>query len=595
MKKRNNLYTIEEVINTNKIKIGITLTIFTLLICLFILLISKSRDIQNLIISFGESLKGRSLNSEKWHERLSLLGFRNCLITFSLATTTFGLIILYSYKQIIEESTILQKIVLFCTAILSGLFVLLILDSGNGWGGDFSEYIAQARAIVTGTIDEQVKNNSYIIANSPPMLGDAVYPWGFPLLMSPFYAIFGHNIFALKIPVMICFAFTVLFCNFLFRRHFSIFQAEIATLFIAFNPVLIFFCNSSLSDIPFLCFSIITVYFCEKLYFSDKNEQLCSGICTGLFAFLAFMTRSNGIVFPCLFLTLHFIMLIYRNGKIREVMNKLGFAEFSNPNILAHVLPYLIFVALLLFQNLILPKAGTTHSNYLHFISLKSIIRNCKYYFYIFKDYFPFGASFFFAWLIPFFCYGLIKYFLRKPVLSIYSLGVMGILILWPGTQGIRFCFPVIPTMIIFTGLGIKDFMILINNCKISKDAILFEFLVIVLYMALYAKTSLYINNEYGAYSKDAKELYAVIKEKTTEDDKIIFFKPRVLYLETGRLGFRTHDINRLSDADYLVLSKDGYRTFNYEIENQYPEKTQKLKKIFENESLKCYKILQVE
>ena len=133
--------------------------------------------------------------------------------------------------------------------------------------------------------------------------------------------------------------------------------------------------------------------------------------------------------------------------------------------------------------------------------------------------------------------------------------------------------------------------MNIIIKKNILRYTILFEFAVIFFCILLYEKKSWHISNEYGAYSKDAKELYAMIKENTPNNAKIIFFKPRVLYLETGRLGFQTSDINRLKDADYLVLSTDGYGTFDYDIESQYPEESRLVNKVFENKSLKCYEI----
>ena len=130
------------------------------------------------------------------------------IITAALFIACFFLFV--RRRASVEKSAKAQNFVCLMTGVFSLLFVLFILDGGNNWGGDFSEYIAQARAIVTGTIDVQVRNNAYIIENSPPFLGDVVYPWGFPFLLAPFYALFGKNLFFLKLPVLLCFFFSVL-------------------------------------------------------------------------------------------------------------------------------------------------------------------------------------------------------------------------------------------------------------------------------------------------------------------------------------------------------------------------------------------------
>ena len=122
------------------------------------------------------------------------------------------------------------------------------------------------------------------------------------------------------------------------------------------------------------------------------------------------------------------------------------------------------------------------------------------------------------------------------------------------------------------------------------------EICAVLLCLLIYCKKGISISDEYGAYSSDAKELYSFVTKNTNIDDKIIFFKPRVLYLETGRLGFTLapENIVCFAEADYLILSRDSYGTFDYDIESQYPNESKNLIKIFENTSLKMYKIVHI-
>ncbi len=554
--------------------------------------INYSKEIQEIVLKLIKTI-GLSNNYriQEWFINFFLrLSIRYNLIYTILFLFFDAFFLFVIFRNKIEQSEKMKNVVCITTGIFSALFVALILDNGNGWGGDFSEYIAQSRAIVTRTIKEQVENNTYIINNSGPMLGDAVYPWGFPFLLSPFFAIFGKNLFALKIPVLICFSISVIFCNLIFRKHFSFFQAELMTLFIAINPNFIYFCNSPLSDIPFLSFSMISIYFIEKLFYETKNT-LQNSILVGVFSFCAFMTRSIGIIFPCLLFSLHILTAFSKNPKINYKIVNFGFINFPKIDLPTHFLSYFIFVILYILQKSILPQAGNTYIQDLNLVNLKSILVQIKYYSLIFKDFFPCFQSILYSWLILFFAYGFIRYFFKYPVFSIYILGVMGMLILWPAQQGIRFCFPVFPIIMIFTAFGIRDFIKSFSNKKILYMLISFELCILILFSALFIQRSLFHSNEYGAYSKDAKELYSYVKKNIKENEKIIFFKPRVLYLETGRLGFRTSDIGRLSEVDYLLLSKDGYGTFDYDIEEQYPKESKNLDKVFENESLKMYKV----
>ncbi len=551
-------------------------------------LMLRSEQVRTLLLALCEKVLHRQPVSKLAY--LSSIRGIVCSITAGLFLTSLCIFCLYREK--IEHSPKLQAIATAITGGFSAMFVLLVLDGGNNWGGDFSEYIAQARAIITGTIDEQVKNNTYIIEHSSP-IGDAVYPWGFPFLLAPFYALFGKSLFFLKLPVMLCFSVSSVFCVLLFRNHFSFFQAELLTLFVAANPMFINFCNQPLSDIPFLCFSLVTLYFFDGLFYTaDKNRQIVCGIGSGIFAFLAFMTRTNGIVFPCLIAAMHIMYLLSKNSSIKSCLVRLHFKDFAALNLPAHMLPYILFALFCLIQNAFLPKAGMTHLNLYFPISPVRAIKFISYYCFVFKDFFPFRKSFFYAWFAPIFIYGFVRSLFRQPLLSIYFFGTMGILILAPFTGGIRYVFPVIPVMIVFTGYGIKSLISnFINKDKLERFAVFLEIISLFICMEIYATTKKGAD-KYGAYSSDAKEMYAVIGSQTEQSAKIIFFKPRVLYLETGRLGFQTKDIRRLNDADYLLLSKDGYGTFDYEIEQQYPTECENLQKLLENDTMKLYKII---
>lgn len=568
-----------------------------LVVLAFLLAAANSEAFRTGLIQIAEKVKNRPLNHAHWHNRflrytgrvdlmvLAVLLFSDCLFSFCL------------FRRTVEKSALLRNVTCAGTGCFAALFILLILDGGNGWGGDFSEYIAQARSLVTGTLAQQVRDNTYIIQNSPPMLGDAVYPWGFPFLLAPFYALFGKNLFMLKLPVLLCFAAAVVLVNLLFRRHFSFFQAELLTLFIAVNPVFLFFCNTPLSDIPFLTFSLAALYALDVLlYESERKKQLAAGMAAGLLIFCAYFIRSNGIILPCLLCAMHALLLLNRNRKIAGVCRNLGFSGFAKPFVTAHIIPYVLFAVLFLLQKQLLPHAGGTYVQNLRLITKETILDNCSYYLWIFVEFFPFGprlSACFYAWLAVFFLYGFMRYLFSYPLFSVFFVGILAVLIMWPCTEGLRFCFPMIPVMIFFAALGMRDFLRCVSCRNFHAAGICIELLCVMLCLRIYGRRGMTVSDEYGAYSRDARELYAYVVENTAADAKMIFFKPRVLYLETGRLGFQAYDIRRLSDADYLILSREGYGTFGYDIESIYPEESRALDKVFENASMKMYRILQ--
>ena len=487
---------------------------------------------------------------------------------------------------------------LLCAAALS----VALLDGGNDWGGDFAEYIAQARSLCEGTVPLQVARNSYIIANSPPLTGDNAYPWGTPLLLAPFYAAFGKNLFFLKLPMCLAFVGALFFLNRLFRVHFSAFQAQLLTLMVAANPIYASAVNTPLSDLPFLCCAAFSLLCLEKL-FSSGRKQLRYGIALGIGSFLSCLVRTNGIVFPCVLLAMHGLWLLSRTERAGKLLQAAGFGGFARPEPVAHAAPYVVFLLLSAWERSCLPH-GTAHVACLGLATPASVWANCRYYFFLPTGFFPDGGRLLHALALPFFLYGFLRHFLRKPVLSAYLCASMGILLLWPARQGFRFLFPVMPAMLVFAGAGIRDCLAKMRAARAARAALLLEVSLLLLsemHLAMRAARNLdgyrVAHDDCGAYSREAREMYAFVGTYTPEDAKIVFFKPRVLYLETGRLGFRTRDPGRLREADYLLLAADDTAgdSIGSEIETNPPPGMPSLEKAYENPRFKLYRILPAE
>lgn len=510
-----------------------------------------------------------------------------------------GLCLLCACRRRIDKSRRFADGVLAATLLFAAAMSVSLLDGGNDWGGDFAEYIAQARSLCEGTVPLQVARNSYIIANSPPLTGDNAYPWGTPLLLAPFYAAFGKNLFFLKLPMCLAFVGAVFFLNRLFRVHFSAFQAELLTLMVAANPAYACAVDTPLSDLPFLCCAAFSLLCLEKLFFSGQN-QLRYGIALGIGGFLACLVRTNGIVFPCILLAMHGLWLLSRSERAGKLLQAAGFGGFARPEPVAHVAPYVIFLLLTALERVCLPH-GTTHVACLGLVTPESVWANCRHYFFLPTGFFPDGGRLLHALALPFFLYGFLRHFGRKPVLALYLCASMGILLLWPAQQGFRFLFPVMPALLVFAGAGIRDCLAKVRNARAARAALLLEVCLLLLsgmHLALRAARNLdgyrVAHNDYGAYSGEAREMYAFVETHTPEDAKIVFFKPRVLYLETGRLGFRTRDPGRLREAGYLLLAADDTAgdSIGSEIETDSPPGTPPLEKIFENPRFKLYRIL---
>src|SRR5512134_1311842 len=74
------------------------------------------------------------------------------------------------------------------------------LTRGHEWGDDFAWYILQAKSIVDGTTDEFMQTSAFTNYQSTQHLGPLAYPWGYPLILAPMYALKGIHPLTLKLP-----------------------------------------------------------------------------------------------------------------------------------------------------------------------------------------------------------------------------------------------------------------------------------------------------------------------------------------------------------------------------------------------------------
>src|SRR5512134_1998673 len=91
------------------------------------------------------------------------------------------------------------------------------LTRGHQWGDDFAWYILQAKSIVTGTTDEFMEVSAFTNYESTTHLGPLAYPWGYPLILAPVYALNGISPLALKLPGLVFYAGFLVCLYFLMR------------------------------------------------------------------------------------------------------------------------------------------------------------------------------------------------------------------------------------------------------------------------------------------------------------------------------------------------------------------------------------------
>lgn len=456
-------------------------------------------------------------------------------------------------------------VILVLIIIFSCLISYSTLTTEHHWGGDFSLYIMQARSILEGSMQSIVDQNTFSMTESSRAQGPITYPWGFPLLLAPVLHIFDLNLIALKTVNILCFGFFLICLFILFSKYLSARETLLVIALFAFNPLFIWSrnnFNNIVSDFPFLFFSTLSILLIDRFILSNPKSTVSipKYIFLGIAIFYAYFTRTNGIL---LLPVLLICQVIQTSSAVRKIKISLGKALALNS------VPYLIFFALLIFTSLIFPSGTTSYSLQLKYLSLQSLITNIHIYFELPSALFwgvPFHSIIYYATL-PFVLVGLLLNLRKKYHFIVYSALTLLLYIVWPWSiAGPRFIFPILPFYIYFAFTGMKWSLGYSKRFSKLGHALTITFWCVIIAFCLKsslisAKTNLDKNREtrWGPFNQASMEMFDFVSKHTETNSIIVFFKPRVLRMMTGRNSIMIDSGSDLHKGDYYVFFRSGY------------------------------------
>ncbi len=469
--------------------------------------------------------------------------------------------------------------------VLVLLFPLLFINIKNShdWGDDFAQYIHQARNILIG----ESQNNTGYVYNENYFVGPKAYPAGFPILMAGFSRCGNDSLKGLNRLVSFCWVMAC-FVGFLFlRKRFSYLTALLATLIIAYNPMMVSYKAEILSDLPFAFFSLLS------LYLIDKEEKLWLSILIGILIAYTAHIRSIGLILVAIFIA-------YKLLHTRKTSEANPY-KFLIISLSSFVLVYfgikLIFPCETNYPDLFSSDGAWTNLNKQTSYNIDWLDNfldsyEIKNYYYI-----SVIAS---SALIAFSFIGLIKLWKteRTSPVFMYTIAYITVIITFPyGDAGLRFLFPLLPLIFLFAIEGMKiSFGAL--NMRGSRLAVAFGALVLFSYHEQIEKI---VENKdtvvEGPQKPSAQKMFEYINRNLEAGKVVQFDKPRALALYTPMRGVAINPQQKdleikkeiiKFNIDY-ILTDDIFT--DQLIRNFANSDTSYCKKIYEVEELHLYKL----
>jgi hypothetical protein len=320
-----------------------------------------------------------------------------------------------------------------------------MLTVGHNWGDDFSAYIMQAASLIEGSVSQYILQNSFTITHSSVIFGPILYPWGYPLLLAPVYAVFGLNLLAFKTLNLLLYLAFLICIYFLFAGQLVPVERLALVGLFAFNPTLLRFLDNILSDIPFLFFATLAILLIDRAVI--RNQKLFSpsldAVILGTTIFATYLIRANGVILLATLIICQIYQTWRTNGKLRIQLRRFN---------LTALLPYGIFIGLFAISLFALHREDTQYFSQLGLINpilvLKHIVRYTllpSLFWHMGELKSPFNY-FLTILLTPLLLLGLWEK-RRKDYLFILYAGMTTLtFIIWPVFQGLRFIFSVLPS-----------------------------------------------------------------------------------------------------------------------------------------------------
>jgi hypothetical protein len=493
--------------------------------------------------------------------------------------------------------------------LLLFVFIINIISFNNGhvWGDDFAAFIGQAKSIVDGNIDEFISINSYRVKNSTLWIGPVADEWGVSLLLSPVYYLFGLDIHAMKIYLVLFFLLSLPPLFLLFRDKLNNLQSLLLVVALGFNPWFFDFRDYISSDMSYLFFSLVTLLLMQRFIILKKIwiNKSTSYFLIGFFMFFSSFIRPFGfLLLPTLLCAQYF--------NNRHTLRDFIFSDKIK------FMPYIVFfifnavsIWIFSFEGLSVGEHGHL-SKLFNEISLSSIIMNIKYYTvlparyfpYLFVKYSVFGLGYdkihliLYSIMLFLVVFGMIRNRKDDYIYILYVLFNLILVIVFP-PRASWYIMPIFPFFVYFLFAGLRGIYLSLDLSdkfrfvNISAAYLFFIGLILIsfVFMSHTAYKSIVFSKNGGIidgpYTPDSVELLNYIKKNTNKDDAIIFHKPRALMLYTDRKSFAldrftfTPETAYNSDAKYVAIAKKKYIDFDLRLEDFHG----KLECEFENNS----------
>ena len=230
----------------------------------------------------------------------------------------------------------------------AALLAILLHRNGHACGDDFALYLRQARSLFDGNIGEVVADNRFAVINSTGAFSPYAYPWGLPLLLSPFVHLWDLDYNRLKLVEVASFCIWLVLVHGIVRRRLGRVLGLAVTAVMATAPALLSHTGQLLSEFPHAAAVAVVIWWLDRMRTRGLliNAATRDLVVLGVLVTVAYNFRREAVV------------LIGAIGVVQlvEIAGRLRHERFSSIPWRNVAVPYVSFASSAAVFQLLLPS-----------------------------------------------------------------------------------------------------------------------------------------------------------------------------------------------------------------------------------------------
>ncbi|MFM2072791.1 MAG: hypothetical protein RLZZ623_3055 [Actinomycetota bacterium] len=259
-------------------------------------------------------------------------------------------------RRISPHSATARAGALGALALVAGVVAVLLHRHGHTQGDDFALYLRQARSVFEGDTATVVGDNRFAVVNSDHGFSPMAYPWGWPLLLSPFVHLWGLDYDRLKLVEVGVFITWIVLLHGIVRRRVGRTMALGIAAVIGTAPLFLVHTDQLLTEFPHVAAVAVVVWWYDRV--RAKGSLLGSStadlVVLGVLVTVAFNVRREGLVLIGVIGVMQVAELLdlareSRNARVRRVMREV------RERYRTILTPHAAFVGSLVLFQLLLP------------------------------------------------------------------------------------------------------------------------------------------------------------------------------------------------------------------------------------------------